>query len=1472
MDRFIGIDIGAETVKVVELTREGVTLRLSRRGIVDHEKRPAAAIRQALESWDIARAQGALVTGRLSRQLRLERVPPKQAQLAGYRFLCGEAPATVVSIGGHGFSVLEIRDSGIPVFRENSRCSQGTGNFLRQLVERFDLTIEAAAALADGVDAPAALSGRCPVILKTDMTHLANLGEGRERILAGLFDAVCENVQVLVKPYVSPPAVVLTGGVSRASRVRRHFRRFCEKHDMVLLDIAAEDALYLEAAGCAALASERPCAIRPLEELTRPPTESALERLPALALSLGRVRRLTRAPLDPSGPPETALLGLDIGSTGSKAVLLSRAGKVLWEGYLRTNGDPVGAAQGLVRALREGPAQHHHVAGVGVTGSGREIVGSLLASCYGGEAVYILNEIAAHAEGALSFDSRVDTIFEIGGQDAKYIRLVDGRVVDSAMNEACSAGTGSFIEEQGKRFAGVRSVADLGQAALAADHGVALGQHCSVFMAEIVDEAVAAGVPEPAIMAGLFDSVIQNYLNRVKASRSVGSVIFCQGMPFSSDALAAAVARQTHASVIVPPSPGTTGALGIALLCRKALAAGVPLELGRFLEARVERKDTFVCQSNVGCGEAGNRCRIDRIGTVVAGARQRFTWGGGCSLYDKGTRKQKLPDRAPDPFREREALVQELAARLGESRQRPRVAMTDELQLKGLYPFFATFVHGLGFDIVTHRGADRAALKRGIAEANVPFCAPMQQYHGLFAQMLDSRPDYIFAPMIRELPKVKDEPISVTCPIVQAAPDMLALDLARPLADGRTALISPVVDIGPGTLDGQPLLASCRALAASLGVRDEAVWMPPYRAARAAQLRFDDALTQLGRRALAFCVEHDVLPIIVLGRAYTIYNQVLNSNVPAILREQGALAIPVDCYPVVSEVPTFTDMFWGHGQRILRAAHQVRRAPGIYGLFCSNYSCGPDSFTVHFLAYVMEGKPFAVIETDGHSGDAGTKTRIEAFLHCVREDRSARGPKSPSRRQRPNQLKLMELERVSPAELRGSSERVLIPRMGPGAEAIAAALTGFGIRSEALPVPDRDALNIGRRHTSGKECVPMTITLGSLLQRLQQERDTRERFAFFMPGSRGPCRFGAYQLLHKIVLERLGWGERVRVWSPPFDDYFEGLPGGFAAVCLSAIVAADLLLEAYNDVRPVEKRPGVARTLYGRYSVELNEVLHAAGAGDLSPARALAEVASGRLYGVTDLLARAGTDFAAVKEDRDLPEVAVVGEIYVRCDPFANDYILEKLAERGIRAHLAPVSEWLEYSDFVGWFENRKDGFGERISSVVQQRVQQVTYATVARRLGWEPRVTVEQALRGAADYARQKLECETVLTLGAPMHEWRAGRIDAVVSTGPLECMPNKIAESQFYHAAEREGLLSLTLAVNGDPLDPEVFDSFAYEVHARHRAKKRAAAPARETTPLWAAARLAVHAMRGPLEKLAGLSPFPLPFAGDVPKDDSR
>jgi predicted nucleotide-binding protein (sugar kinase/HSP70/actin superfamily) len=271
-----------------------------------------------------------------------------------------------------------------------------------------------------------------------------------------------------------------------------------------------------------------------------------------------------------------------------------------------------------------------------------------------------------------------------------------------------------------------------------------------------------------------------------------------------------------------------------------------------------------------------------------------------------------------------------------------------------------------------------------------------------------------------------------------------------------------------------------------------------------------------------------------------------------------------------------------------------------------------------------------------------------------------------------------------------------------------------------------------------------------------------------------------------------------------------------------------VLEQALHDARPVETRDGAAVEIHRRWSERLWRLLEERAAGDLSAARVLAEVTGGSVYGVAELLAGAARELAAVRSQREVPTVLVVGEIYVRSDPFANGFVAEGLERRGIRARLEPVHEFLQYADHIAHVRSGGSGTADRVERVLRERILGLCHTAAARVLGWSDHVPVAHHVASAAPYLREELEVESVLTIGGSTHAWRRGEVDAVVSVGPLECMPNKVAEAQFHHVAEREGLLSLTLSLNGDPIDPEILDGFAYEVHQRFR-QRRKAAPAR-------------------------------------------
>jgi predicted nucleotide-binding protein (sugar kinase/HSP70/actin superfamily) len=467
----------------------------------------------------------------------------------------------------------------------------------------------------------------------------------------------------------------------------------------------------------------------------------------------------------------------------------------------------------------------------------------------------------------------------------------------------------------------------------------------------------------------------------------------------------------------------------------------------------------------------------------------------------------------------------------------------------------------------------------------------------------------------------------------------------------------------------------------------------------------------------------------------------------------------------------------------------------------------------------MGGKPFVVIETDGHSGDAGTRTRVEAFLHCVEEDRRAA----------PNGAALNDFQGVQFSGLRfhdfsqgnGQPETLLVPYIGPASEAVAAVFRGAGFKAESLPAPDAGSLRLGRRHTSGKECLPMPLTLGTLIQRLQRA-PAAEKFVLLMPCSDGPCRFGVYNLLNNIVLERLGWRDRVRIWSPKDTGYFDDLPPGTEMLVFAGLAASDLLLQAQFDVRPVERQPGATRKLYGRCHRELVAQIELAAGGVLTLGPALWQVASGNLFGIRDVLEHAARDFAALRGPGELPCVELTGEIYVRGVEFSNDSVIEKLEARGLRVHLAPKSEWVNYCGYVQRQMDGRNWLADGFSRLVRHRIEGACLAAMAPHLGWSPLPTTNEALAAGEPYVHPALEGEAVLTVGTPLHEYRHGHIDAVLSVGPLECMPTKIAEAQWHHVAEREGVLSLTLGFNGDPINSAALDNFAFEVKERFNARK--------------------------------------------------
>jgi hypothetical protein len=273
------------------------------------------------------------------------------------------------------------------------------------------------------------------------------------------------------------------------------------------------------------------------------------------------------------------------------------------------------------------------------------------------------------------------------------------------------------------------------------------------------------------------------------------------------------------------------------------------------------------------------------------------------------------------------------------------------------------------------------------------------------------------------------------------------------------------------------------------------------------------------------------------------------------------------------------------------------------------------------------------------------------------------------------------------------------------------------------------------------------------------------------------------------------------------------------------------------DVRPVERRKGAANALYRRYLAELVRCM------ERPPGQSALRIGLellGGMWGTRRLLERAAKEYAEIKDfTKSLPTVALVGEIYVRLDPFANDFIIQKLEQRGLRVRFAPFIEWMEYSNYValrrvltGRGSSSDDPLTLNLTDLVQRVTLGTLYPICAQPLGWGPRVTVPETVKAASPYVHPGLAGEAQLTVGGPLCELEHGLIDGVVIVGPHECMPCKIAEAQYGLAAERTGVPYLSISVNGDPIDTEVVDRFAYDI--RQAALRRETAPPTSKLPV--------------------------------------
>ena len=919
-----------------------------------------------------------LVTGRgaslLQERWALERVNEFKAIAAGMGFLQPEV-ATVFEMGGESSKFLRLErdaESGrisIVDYETNGDCAAGTGSFIDQQATRLRYGVEEVGGIACSACSAARVAGRCSVFAKTDMIHAQQKGYAPPQILRGLCDAVARNFKGSItkgKPAVPPVAFV--GGLAKNQGVVQALRELFRFDETQLF--VPESYAWFGAIGAALLCGDpagRPAGSRAVRPSV-PATAAAGEGATTRPLSLERVL-LLRDRVRPYRLPEDGevmdvYLGIDVGSVSTNLVVLNDAAEVLHEIYVRTEGRPIEVVAAGLQTIAAALGDRIRIRGVGTTGSGRELIGELVG------ADTVTDEITAHKTGAMYVSQtllgeEVDTIFEIGGQDSKFIAIEDGVVVDFAMNEACAAGTGSFLEEQAERL-GISIKDEFAALAFQSRHPVRLGERCTVFMEQDVNARQQRGASREDLVAGLAYSVALNYLNRVVRGRRIGCAIYFQGGTAYNDAVAAAFAGILGKRIIVPPHNGVIGAIGMALLAKeKVQGTGRPTTFRGFdLGAVRYSLREFVCKA------CSNICDMQEF--TVEGVKTY--WGDKCSdKFRKRSRTERQPVIPDLMALRRQALLDGYSGPVGAG---PRIGMPQAMTFHDRFPFWRAFLEALGCAVVLSDETNRRISHAGIDLTVAEPCYPIQVAHGHVQDLLEKGVDWILVPNMINAEPTPDAVESHICPWAQTLP--FVLKSVPRLEQVQQRILTPTVHFRLGEERvARELLPLGRALGVPAARTRQAVAN-----GFAAQRAFRSKVEAAGSEALDRLRAAGEQGIVLVGRGYNIHDRAVNLDVPGKLRDYyGINVLPMDCLPLGGEdIRDVNDnMYWQSGRRILAAGKLAARYPNLHIISITNFKCGPDSYIKHFLGDACN-KPFLSLQFDGHSNDAGILTRCEAYL------------------------------------------------------------------------------------------------------------------------------------------------------------------------------------------------------------------------------------------------------------------------------------------------------------------------------------------------------------------------------------------------------------------------------------------------------------------------------------------------------------
>ncbi len=1354
-----GIDIGSTTVKLVVLDENNQILYGNYRRHQAHTQQTLAALlREAKANIGPCKLQ-AMITGsgsiNLGKALDIGFVQEVVAVAAALK---KAAPQTDVAIELGGEDAKIIYFKGGLEERMNGVCAGGTGSFIDQMAALLQTDAEGLNKAAEAYERIYPIAARCGVFAKTDIQPLINEGATEADLAASIFQAVVnQTISGLAcgKP-IRGCVAFLGGPLHFLPELKKAFIRTLRLTPETTVD--PENSHLFAAMGAALSATEeRPIEIdtliRDLEKGVQVSFE--MPRLPALFSSREEYEEFCIRH-DKHVVPKAELstycgdcfLGIDAGSTTTKIALIGSEGQLLYSFYANNQGNPIETAKAAIAELQRTLPADAKIVRSCSTGYGEALLKSAF-SLDEGEV-----ETIAHCTAAFFFDPEVDCVLDIGGQDMKCIKLKSGAVDNIMLNEACSSGCGSFLENFANSLNYTAKA--FSEEALFAENPVNLGTRCTVFMNSNVKQAQKEGASVSDISAGLAYSVIKNALYKViklASADELGKHIVVQGGTFYNQAVLRAFEKIAGTEVIRPDIAGIMGAFGAALIARSHYEGqkSKMLPLDEIVSLNYTSK-------SVRCGRCSNNCMLTV--NTFPGGRKHIT-GNRC---EKGLGKEDHVDKAPNMVafkRDRLFAYEPLEA---SKARRGIIGIPRVLNMYENYPFWATFFAQLGFRAVLSPFSSRRMYELGME--SIPSeseCYPAKITHGHVEWLIAQGIDTIFHPCVfYERQETQNAQNHFNCPIVVSYPENLKNNVEA-VTSGKVNYIRPFLAFTNEKTVADRLVRLCRE-----------EWNIPEKEVRAAvrtawqeQLRAKEDIRAEGRRLLHQMEKEGARGIVLAGRPYHIDPEI-NHGIPELIVSYGFTVFTEDSIPIdfEPERPLRVVDQWVYHSRLYTAAEFVRSRDDLELIQLNSFGCGLDAVTTDQVSEILEesGKLYTLLKIDEIANLGAVRIRVRSLISAMnmRREKQIRAKPVPARYHRAEFTKKMREEGYT----------ILAPQMSPiHFDILEPAVRKHGYNIVILDNDNRSTIDMGLKYVNNDACYPSITVVGQFMEAILSGKYDTDKLAIFMTQTGGCCRASNYISFIRRALDKAGLSH-IPVISLNANgmEKNEGFTwsAGLLKDAAQAIVYGDLLMRCLYRVRPYEKEIGSANELHQKWQKACIDSLTSPDS-DWSYRKIC--------NGIVESFDRLPID-----ETQKKPRVGVVGEILVKYMPLANNHIVDLLEHEGAEAVVPDLMDFFCYSVYGSQYKaeflgaKKKSAIASKAAIKLIEEMRKPAIEALKNSSRFEPPVSIYEIAEMTKPYLSLGNQYGEGWFLAGEMVELITHGTPNIVCIQPFACLPNHV------------------------------------------------------------------------------------------------